>query len=50
MSVIIDGPEGVLTCNDENNPIKTDNKPPTLKFNHLCWIIRNISCHCCWHN
>ena len=29
-AVIIDGPEGVLICNDENKPIITDNKPPII--------------------
>ena len=30
-AIIIDGPEGVLNFNDENNPINTDNKPPIIE-------------------
>ena len=30
-AAIIDGPEGVLNSNEENNPIITDNKPPIIE-------------------
>jgi hypothetical protein len=29
-AVIIEGPDAELNCKDENNPINTDNKPPTI--------------------
>ena len=30
-AAIIEGPEGVLNSNEENKPIITDNKPPTME-------------------
>ena len=27
----MDGPDGVLNSNEENNPIKTDNNPPIIE-------------------
>ena len=30
-AAIIDGPEGVLNSNDENNPMITDNIPPMIE-------------------
>ena len=30
-ATIIEGPDDVLNSNDENNPIITDNKPPTIE-------------------
>ena len=30
-AAIIDGPEGVLNSNEENNPITTDNNPPIIE-------------------
>ena len=30
-AVIIDGPDAVLNCNEENNPIKIDNSPPIVE-------------------
>ena len=28
---MIDGPEGVLNCNEENKPMITDNNPPIIE-------------------
>ena len=28
---MIDGPEGVLNCNEENKPMITDNNPPHIE-------------------
>ena len=30
-AVIIEGPEGVLNSNEENNPMITDNNPPMIE-------------------
>ena len=35
-AVIIEGPEGVLISKDENKPIITDNKPPTIDNLTIC--------------
>ena len=38
-AVIIDGPEEVLNSKDVNNPIITDNNPPTIdKITILCGL------------
>ena len=38
-AVIIDGPEEVLNSKDVNNPVITDNKPPTIdKITILCGL------------
>ena len=33
---MIEGPEGVLNSKDENNPITTDNIPPTTDKKTIC--------------
>ena len=35
-AVMIEGPDGVLNSNDENNPIITDKSPPTIDRTTIC--------------
>ena len=34
---MIEGPDGVLNSNDENNPIITDKSPLTIDRTTICW-------------
>ena len=37
---MIDGPEGVLNCNEENKPMITDNSPPHIEKITIFWYVQ----------
>ena len=41
-AAIIDGPEGVLNSNEENNPITTENNPPIIENITIFWGLSEI--------